>query len=107
MSKVADPLRKWATMFMERVVNCGNGCACLDAESCMSIANEMMADAADIDSDHERRMEQAKRDALRDMARDMHWAVTMFEACESRRCTREALEDEGTKNDQGRSDAHC
>ena len=99
MSKVADPLRKWATMFMERAVNCGSGCVCLDAESCMSIANEMMADAACIDSDHERRKEQAKREVLRKMARDVRWSVTMFEARESRRYIRKALEDEGTQND--------
>lgn len=56
---------------------------------------ERIADG--IDLDHERRMEQAKREVRRTMARDMRWATTMLEARESRRHIREGLE--GGPND--------
>ena len=49
--------------------------------------------ADQIDRDHERRMEQAKREVRRSMAKDIRWAVTMFEARESRRYVREGIDD--------------
>lgn len=47
--------------------------------------------ADEIDREHKRRMEQAKREVRRSMARDIRWAVTMFEARESRRHVREGI----------------
>lgn len=57
------------------------------------IARKLQAIADNIDAEHERRMEQAKREVRRKMARDMRWAVTMLEARESRRHIREGIED--------------
>lgn len=53
---------------------------------------ERLQNIADcIDAEHTSRMEQAKHEVRRTMARDMRWAVTMLEARDSRRHISEGL----------------
>lgn len=75
MASITDELREFASL-------CAGG---MGGDALRHIADN-------IDAEHERRMEQAKREVRRKMARDMRWAVTMLEARESRRHIREGIE---------------
>lgn len=77
MSGVADVLRTYV-----------RESRLLDAK----VSAELMKVADAIDAEHGLRMEQAKREVRRRMARDARWAITMLEARESRRHIREGIE---------------
>ena len=77
--KLSDPLRLWLS----------------DNEAWTKeipgVYDELSSIADAIDLEHEQRMDSAKREVRRVMARDMRWATTMLEARESRRHIKEGL----------------
>ena len=81
MNKLADPLRSWFSENEPWV------------RQVPGVEDEISAIADLIEREHELRMEQAKREVRRTMARDMRWAVTMLEARESRRHVRDGIEE--------------
>lgn len=77
--KLSDPLRVWLSENEPWLTDIPG------------VYDELSSIADAVDLEHEQRMDSAKREVRRVMARDMRWATTMLEARESRRHIREGL----------------